>query len=98
MNRFRVAPGRGAEFEAAWRDRRSYLSEVPGFVSFKLLKGEDGEYISHSTWKSGAAFTAWTESEAFRKAHGQRLPEGVLAGPPQVSCFDVVLAQEAGSG
>ena len=93
MNRFQVAPGRGGDFESAWRDRKSYLNQVPGFRSFKLLKGEGGVYISHSTWDDEAAFVAWTESDAFRKAHGQRLPEGVLAGPPQVSCFDVVISE-----
>jgi heme-degrading monooxygenase HmoA len=96
MNRFTVQPGRGADFEQAWRDRDTYLAEVPGFLTFHLLKGEGDVYISHSTWESEAAFAAWTESEAFRKAHGRRLPEGVLAGPPQFAGFDSVLSLEAG--
>ena len=96
MNRFQVAPGRGDEFETAWRDRKSYLNDVPGFLSFKLLKGKDGAFVSHSEWADEAAFTAWTESEAFKKAHGKRLPEGVLMGPPQISCFDVVISENGG--
>lgn len=95
MNRFRVQPGRGGDFETLWRERDTYLTEVPGFVRFHLLKGEDDTYISHSTWESEAAFEAWTESEAFRKAHGRRLPEGVLAGPPQFAGYTVVLGLEA---
>jgi heme-degrading monooxygenase HmoA len=95
MNRFTVAPGRGEDFETAWRERDTYLDEVPGFVRFALLKGEGGVYISHSTWENEAAFEAWTESEAFRKAHGRRLPEGVLAGPPQFAGYSVVLDLEA---
>ena len=67
MNRFRVAPGRGAEFEDVWRRRDSRLREVPGFVSFRLLRGpetdEDILYVSHTTWTSRAAFEAWTRSE-----------------------------------
>ncbi|MDH4228663.1 MAG: antibiotic biosynthesis monooxygenase [Nitrospirota bacterium] len=94
MNRFTVTAGREAEFETAWRERDSRLAEVPGFRDFLLLKG-DGEYISHSTWDSAEAFAAWTESEAFAMAHRQRLPEGVLAGPPRFSGYDVVLRQEA---
>jgi len=97
MNRFQVQAGRGADFEAAWRNRDSYLDQVPGFVRFHLLKGEEGTYISHSTWESEQAFADWTESEAFRKAHGQRLPEGVLAGPPQFSGYTAVLSQNAGA-
>ena len=61
MNRFQVQPGRGEEFERIWRERDSYLVGVPGFLQFALLRGADGEYVSHSTWESHAAFEAWTQ-------------------------------------
>ena len=35
MNRFRVAPGSEAAFEAVWRDRDSHLKTVPGFLEFQ---------------------------------------------------------------
>jgi heme-degrading monooxygenase HmoA len=97
MNQFQVQPERASEFEEHWRRRRSYLEEVPGFLRFALLRGDEpGTYISHSTWESRAAFEAWTRSEAFRKAHAQaRTPEGVLAGPPRLRTFEAVLEQEA---
>ena len=89
MNHFRVAPDRAADFEAAWRQRETFLDEVPGFVSFHMLRGpeEDGAvlYASHTVWDSEDAFVAWTKSEAFRKAHAQgRLPAGVTSGPPKL--------------
>ena len=95
MNHFRVDPERGADFEAHWRTRESYLDEVPGFVRFALLRGDEpGSYISHSTWESRAAFDAWTESEAFKKAHSQaRTPAGILQGPPRIQLFEAVLEQ-----
>jgi heme-degrading monooxygenase HmoA len=95
MNRFRVNEGRGAEFEEHWRKRETWLHEVPGFVRFALLRGEDNDtYISHSTWESRDAFVAWTRSEAFRKAHAQaRTPAGVLAGHPQLETFEAVIEQ-----
>jgi heme-degrading monooxygenase HmoA len=95
MNRFTVNPERGAEFEEHWRKRESHLHEVPGFVRFALLRGDaPGDYVSHSTWESRRAFEAWTESEAFRKAHaGARTPEGVLAGPPRLERYEAVLEQ-----
>jgi len=34
MNRFRIAPGREADFEGIWKTRNSYLNEVPGFIEF----------------------------------------------------------------
>lgn len=98
MNRFKVNEGQGAAFEKAWTERESYLAGVPGFRLFQLLKGEDGTYVSHSTWESETAFANWTRSEAFRKAHGNRLPEGILAGHPHFSCFEVVQVQEAEPG
>jgi heme-degrading monooxygenase HmoA len=96
MNRFRINSERTGEFETVWKNRNSYLHEVPGFESFRLLRGpSDGGvtvYVSHSTWADEAAFIAWTESEAFRKAHSTaRSPEGVVLGPPKFEGFDVVL-------
>jgi heme-degrading monooxygenase HmoA len=40
MNRFQVRAGREADFETQWRSRETYLQDVPGFVSFALLKNE----------------------------------------------------------
>ncbi|MBH1957824.1 antibiotic biosynthesis monooxygenase family protein [Polaromonas sp.] len=96
MNRFRIAPGREAEFIEVWRQRDSRLAEVPGFQSFHLLQGPgDAQatvFVSHSTWESAAAFEAWTRSESFRAAHasaGQQ--RGLYLGPPQFEGFEVVL-------
>ncbi len=96
MNRFRIAPGREAEFIEVWRQRDSRLAEVPGFKTFKLLQGPSTPdatlFVSHSTWDSAAAFEAWTRSESFRAAHanaGQQ--RGLYLGPPQFEGFEVVL-------
>ncbi len=50
MNRFQVAEGREGEFEEIWRTRDSYLKEVDGFREFNLLRGEGGDFISHTIW------------------------------------------------
>lgn len=96
MNHFRVHPERTEEFERNWRERESYLTEVPGFREFHLLRGplEDGArlYASHSVWDSEQAFVNWTNSEAFRKAHAQgRSTVGTLLGPPRFVGWTVVL-------
>jgi heme-degrading monooxygenase HmoA len=101
MNRFRIASGFEEGFEKIWRERETYLSEVPGFESFALMKGPqeqtpDGDsytlYASHSVWASREAFNAWTESEHFRKAHAQRsAPKGTYLGPPRLETFERVL-------
>jgi len=89
MNHFRVASGRGDEFETRWRDRKSYLDEVAGFVQFHLVRGKDEDdgthhYASHVIWDTRQAFVDWTHSDAFKKAHAERtLPEGLLLAHPQ---------------
>lgn len=95
MNRFRIAKGFEPGFEQVWRDRESYLDEVPGFRSFDLLKGPEREdhvlYASHSVWESRSAFEAWTESEAFRRAHAQTsAPKGTYLGHPDLETFESV--------
>lgn len=91
MNRFTVHGGKGEEFEARWRDRESFLADVPGFIKFRLLKLDETHYSSYAEWESEADFRAWTTSDSFRKAHGQRMPEGIIAGPPNLECWEVVL-------
>lgn len=96
MNRFRIARGFEAGFEKLWRERDSFLSEVPGFKSFALLKGPEREdhvlYASHTIWASRGAFEAWTQSEQFRKAHAQRkAPKGTYLGHPDLELFEQVL-------
>lgn len=96
MNRFRIAKGFEAGFEEVWRQRDSYLSEVPGFKSFALLKGPERDdhvlYSSHSVWASREAFEAWTQSEHFRKAHAQAsAPKGTYLGHPELETFEAVV-------
>lgn len=96
MNRFQIARGFEAAFEKLWRERDSYLAEVPGFRSFALLKGPEQEdhtlYSSHTVWESRAAFEAWTESDHFRRAHAQaKAPKGTYLGHPVLEIFEAVV-------
>ncbi|MBK7416527.1 MAG: antibiotic biosynthesis monooxygenase [Dechloromonas sp.] len=74
-----------------WRNRSSYLSEVPGFVV--NCAGVVTTMCSHTTWASEAAFEGWTKSEAFRKAHIQagQSARDLYLGPPQLELFSAVL-------
>ena len=40
MNRFRIVLGRENEFESIWKNRDTHLENVPGFINFNLVKGE----------------------------------------------------------
>ncbi len=96
MNRFKVAPGSEEAFEAVWRSRNTRLDEMPGFVTFHLLRGPARDdhtlYASHTAWADEAAFRAWTTSEQFREAHrnaGQNKP--LYLGHPEFEGFTSVL-------
>lgn len=96
MNRFRIALDHQEDFERIWRERETFLDEVPGFREFHLLKGPVNEecrlYASHSVWESRAAFEAWTQSEAFSKAHRQTsAPKGTYLGHPELETFEAIL-------
>ena len=96
MNRFKISRGAEEGFEKVWRERDSFLSDVPGFMRFNLLKGPETEdhvlYASHSEWESKEAFEAWTQSDNFRRAHAQRsAPKGTYLGHPELELFEAVL-------
>jgi heme-degrading monooxygenase HmoA len=96
MNRFRIALGREEDFEKLWRERDSHLDGVSGFRSFDLLRGPTDEectlYASHTLWETESDFRAWTESDAFKKAHGQtRAPSGTYLGHPVFEGFETIL-------
>jgi heme-degrading monooxygenase HmoA len=96
MNRFKIVKGHEEEFVAIWKNRKTYLDEVPGFREFHLLAGPSFDdytlFASHSVWESQQAFEDWTRSEAFRKAHGQAgAAKGIYMGPPQFEGFKAVL-------
>jgi heme-degrading monooxygenase HmoA len=100
MNRFKVTPGAEHAFEEVWTSRDTHLRGVDGFVSFHLLRGPARDdhvlYSSHTVWANKAAFEAWTQSEAFRRAHrdaGQNRP--LYLGHPEFEGFEVIQTIDA---
>jgi len=96
MNRFKIARGKEQEFIELWKNRDSYLDEVPGFKRFHLLAGSVTEdyalFASHSEWASRQSFEDWTRSEAFRKAHANAGgSKGIYLEPPQLELFESVV-------
>lgn len=97
MNRFKVAKGSEENFEKMWMSRESFLHELPGFVTFHLLKGPQREdhvlYSSHTVWKSFADFENWTKSDQFRKSHanaGNSTIRPLYLGHPEFEGFHVL--------
>lgn len=101
MNRFNVKKNRTEDFESMWKNRDSFLSEMEGFQSFSLLKGPEYDdyilYSSHTVWANKNDFKAWTQSEAFRKAHANAGNSGEPAtiGRPVFEEFEAILTEPA---
>ncbi|GGC51702.1 antibiotic biosynthesis monooxygenase family protein [Chelatococcus reniformis] len=94
MNRFKVLKEAVKDFENVWLTRESFLTELPGFIEFHMLRGPEREdhilYASHTVWASRADFEGWTKSEQFRKAHhraGDNKP--MTTGHPEFEGFEV---------
>ena len=97
MNRFKVADGFEDTFEDVWRDRKSLLSGVAGFLEFRLLRGPRQEhegftpFASYSLWTSEAAFVGWTKSAGCHGAHnGTGDVHGMYVGLPVLEGYHVV--------
>lgn len=98
MNRFKIRPGRQADFEQIWKSRESHLKELKGFREFRLLKGPETDdyqlYSSHVLWDSREDFEAWTKSEQFRASHrnaGKGEGESPIMGHPMFEGFETVV-------
>jgi len=100
MNRFKINPGFEAGFEEIWQARNSSLASVPGYISFKLLRAENGKdgiesftlYSTLTLWESEQSFRDWTRSENFRQAHANAgAIKGTYLGPPELELFDVII-------
>jgi heme-degrading monooxygenase HmoA len=96
MNRFRIALGKEEEFIQIWKSRETYVETVAGFKEFHLLQGATDEhctlFASHTVWNSKEAFEAWTNSEAFQKAHASAGgARDMYLGPPNFEGFEAVI-------
>ena len=80
MNRFKVIRGAEADFEQVWTRRDTQLRDVPGFLSFHLLRGPEREdhtlYSSHTSWQCRADFETWTVRRRFGRRIATPAPTG----------------------
>ena len=71
VNRLTVRETEAEGLVAAFAGAAGRMAEVPGCLGFELWQGETaGEFQVVTRWRDRAAFDAWRESEAFRRAHG----------------------------
>lgn len=70
MNNIPIADEGKPIFETSFQERKSTLSDTPGFQAFKLLKPLSGNtYVVLTQWDSELSYENWKDSDAFSKAH-----------------------------
>ncbi len=93
-NRIPVNPDYAEAFEARFGDRASLVDQMPGFVSFQLLRplNQGDPYIVMTHWELEAHFKTWTESPAFREGHARSstLPPETFTGRPTLEVYEVL--------
>ncbi|SDX32959.1 Heme-degrading monooxygenase HmoA [Marininema mesophilum] len=74
-----------------FQDADKRMQSVPGFVSFRLLKAEDGSrLVVESVFETQEDFINWTKSEAFSRAHGGK--SGNNEGrKPDLETFEILI-------
>lgn len=81
MNRLTVAPEGAAGLEVGFAHSGERMRQTPGCVGFQLLREEaegDPVYLAVTQWRDKEAFTAWTRSDAFRRAHANAGSSGAM--------------------
>jgi heme oxygenase (staphylobilin-producing) len=93
INRLQVPTEYAEHLERAF-GHASGLADVPGFRSFKFLKNEQGgEYLVLTEWDSRADFEAWTQSDAFSRAHSGSNPNSPVKS--QLSNYELLIERTA---
>ncbi|MCS1352149.1 antibiotic biosynthesis monooxygenase [Mechercharimyces sp. CAU 1602] len=67
------------------------MKEVPGFISFRLLRAEDGShFIVETTFTDKEAFQQWTASDHFQQAHGGKRKQN--SSSDNLAAYDIIIA------
>ncbi|MEM7535678.1 MAG: antibiotic biosynthesis monooxygenase [Chloroflexota bacterium] len=100
MNRIGVNEEWKDAFIDRFKDRAALVDNMPGFVSFRLLRpAKEGDpFVVETYWETKADFEHWTQSEEFKKGHSQagQLPREAFTGHPKLEYFDVIQQAERG--
>ena len=92
INRLKMPAEYGSHLEQAFEKNAGGMAGVAGFVSFDLMRAEEGgEYLVVTRWDDKPSFEAWREGDAFSKAHGSTNPNSPVRS--ELGTYDVVLTR-----
>jgi heme oxygenase (mycobilin-producing) len=92
INRLTVPAEYGGRLEQAFTHNASGMVGIAGFVSFDLLRAEEGgQYLVVTKWEDKASFEAWRDGDAFSKAHSKVNPNSPVTS--ELGAYDVVISR-----
>lgn len=93
-NRVSVNPDHAAQFEALFLSRSKMVDQMPGFVSFQLMRPlkTDDSYIVMVTWEAKEHYHAWLKSPSFKDGHARTgsLHEHTFMGKQTVELYELL--------
>lgn len=81
MNRLTVPADYRSHLEERFAGAGARMKDVPGCLEYQfLLPTEGDEIIVYTKWETEDAFNAWTQGEAFQRAHQGANPNSPVKG------------------
>lgn len=92
INRLKVPAEYGSHLEEAFSRNAGGMADVAGFISFDLMRAEEGGlFLVVTRWQDRPSFEAWREGDAFSKAHSNTNPNSPVKS--ELETFDVVISR-----
>jgi heme-degrading monooxygenase HmoA len=92
INRLKVPAEYGGHLEDRFKANAGGMSDVAGFVSFDLMRAEQGgEYLVVTRWQDKSSFEAWREGDAFSRAHAGTNPNSPVTS--ELGTYDIVVSR-----
>ena len=94
INRLTMPAEYGHHLEERFKANAGGMAGVAGFVSFDLLRSEEGgEYLVVTRWQDRASFETWREGYAFSKAHSGMNPNSPVKS--ELGTYETVITRTA---
>ena len=92
INRLKMPAEYGGHLEERFKANAGGMADVAGFISFDLLRAEEGgEYLVVTRWEDKGSFEAWREGDAFSKAHSGMNPNSPVTS--ELGTYDIVISK-----
>jgi heme oxygenase (staphylobilin-producing) len=92
INRLKMPAEYGGHLEDRFKQSSSGMADVAGFISFELLRAEEGgEYLVVTRWNDKPSFEAWRDGDAFQRAHSNVNPNSPVTS--ELGTYEIVVSR-----